>query len=153
MALSALVLCGACWVQREGEVRDASVQAPVVCTEPVPATVTWTFLYSKYFGPGSAGHCGNSKCHDALPSNGNWVCGPTSHTCYEGMLARVVNGSPRPLLNLADPPSSVLISPAKSPLVWFNPVGNMPNDAMDPNPCASRDIPRWFDPDGGALEN
>jgi len=138
-------------VQREAEVRDAGVR-DLACP-PADAGVDWPSLYANYFGPGTAGHCGNHLCHDGPSAggvpHGGWVCGATADSCYHGMLARVSKGRPAPLINLRDPPASLLIDPVRSPLAWFAPLGNMPFDNAVVDSCAARDVPRWLVPDGG----
>ena len=152
-----LLLASGCTYQHRAEIIDVDLPAPEVpdagcpAVEQVPAT--WASLYASYFGPQTPGHCGNVGCHDTLAENhGGWACGASAHECYQGMLARTVNGTARPLIDVHDPPASLLIDQVKSPLVWFSSIGNMPNDARHPNACAARDIPRWLTPDGGGQE-
>ncbi len=143
----------ACDGLREAEEVDAGVDVPLVCDAPVPPEVTWSYLYATYFGPNTPGHCGNSGCHDPPLGHGGWICGATADSCYHGMLNRTIRNKPQPLIDLQDPPASLLIAP-DSPLIWFDPKnGIMPQDNLVPNPCATRDIPRWLSPDGGAQEN
>src|SRR5205823_6004237 len=96
--------------------------------------VNWIYIYNTYFRDGTEGHCGASGCHiDATtPAGRKWVCGIDEGTCYQGLLKRK-------LLNPLNPPASDLISPTRSPLVWFNfDTGNMPRDNQVPNFCAAR---------------
>ena len=69
------------------------------CTATGPACSTWTYLYACYFGPSSphGGGCSaQTLCHATPESYGagetNYVCGPSAHSCYQGVSG--TNGMP-----------------------------------------------------------
>src|ERR1700730_12477361 len=54
-------------------------------------TATWEYVYTNYFGPGTPGHCGNSKCHRDR-ALGGFLAGTTSDSCSLGLLgAHLIN--------------------------------------------------------------
>jgi hypothetical protein len=91
---------------------------PPPCEAPPGAAPTYTELYTKYFAPGTAGHCGDDNCHGGDNYN-VWPCGPDKAGCYAGMRSVA-------LINLGNPPASRLANRQASPLVWVNPSGQMP---------------------------
>ncbi len=90
--------------------------------------ITWTDLYRDFFGNLSAGGpgCkGTGSCHASADQGGGgtWVCGATQQSCWEGM-----TGASPPIIDKADPASSVLISVA----LRSKQGGNMP---LSPASC------------------
>ena len=98
--------------------------------------LTYTELFAQFFAPGTPGHCATGGCH-ADPGHTVWLCGTTKDSCYNGM----VNVG---LVNPARPQASTIADPRLSPLTWINPTGgNMPYDAMGPNPAGRDAIVAW----------
>lgn len=96
--------------------------------------MTWTKLYTEFFGPGTPGHCsGTGGCHTNI--RGGFKCGTNKDTCYAGLVAAG-------LVNTTNPSASPLASEAESPLVWFG--GGMPLDNPDPNPAAAAAVKAWI---------
>jgi hypothetical protein len=95
---------------------------------------TWTSIYDLYFGPGSVGHCNDTRCH--VSSRGRFMCGLTKDTCYKGLVASK-------LITPASPTRSPLTSSTVSPLSWFSSRGSMPPRGKS-NPQASADISAWI---------
>jgi hypothetical protein len=99
-------------------------------------TETWNYIYARYFGPGTAGHCGNSRCHGER-APGGFLAGSTSDSFFLGLLAA---GLVRYDCSL----NSLLVDPQNSPLVWFSPTARMPADNQLPNAQAQADITAWL---------
>lgn len=108
--------------------RDAHADGP-----PPPPAMTWTKLYTGYFGPGTPGHCGNSGCHGA--TRAGFSCGATKTSCFSGLVAAG-------LVSPASPSSSRLGDPLQSPLAWFG--GPMPKDNAVANPAAAQAVTAWL---------
>lgn len=108
-----------------GEGADASPAA-------LAAPPTWTELYATYFGPGTPGHCGSSRCHGGL--RGGFRCGFNKADCYDGLVKAG-------LVNPANPTQSRLAIEDESPLVWLG--GAMPLDNPAPNPAAAAAVKAW----------
>jgi hypothetical protein len=104
---------------------------------PNPAAPTYAQLFTRYFAPGTAGHCATAGCH-ADPEHNIWLCGTTKDSCYRGMVEQM-------LIDPANPLGSLIIDPASSPLRWFNPTGPMPFDNAKPFPEARDAILAWVD--------
>jgi len=116
-----------------------SPPAAPLLTGPSPGAAetapTYTELFTKYFAPGTAGHCATSGCH-ADPGHNVWRCA-TKEDCYEGM---VDIG----LIDPAHPTGSPIADPSRSPITWLNAAGgNMPLDAQNANPQARDAIIAW----------
>lgn len=103
--------------------------------EPPP---TFRELYTRYFAPGTPGHCATDGCH-AGANYVIWVCGTTSDTCYAGMTSPDSG-----LINTQNPRLSLILDPASSPLSWFNPNGPMPYDKPGPFPEGRDAIQAWI---------
>jgi hypothetical protein len=97
--------------------------------------ITWTYVYNRYFGTGTPGHCGKSGCHRVL--NTGFKCGTTKNTCWNGLVAKG-------LIDTAAPAKSLLMDASQSPVAWFNPKGPMPLDNDVPNAQASADVRQWI---------
>lgn len=97
---------------------------------------TYTELYNKYFAAGTPGHCAAAGCH--LDSVNGWTCGTNKDTCYKGMV-----GAGAEIINPTTPKLSTIGDPKNSPIVWINPSGNMPNDAIAPFPEGRDAILAW----------
>ena len=103
---------------------------------------TWTSIYELYFGPGSLGHCNDTRCH--VSSRGGFKCGLTKDTCYTGLVASK-------LVTMSTPTRSPLSDKSRSPLSWFGGTrGTMPRRGAS-NPKASADIAAWIN--AGAKNN
>jgi hypothetical protein len=103
---------------------------------------TWTSIYELYFGPGSLGHCNDTRCH--VSSRGGFKCGLTKDTCYTGLIASK-------LVTTSTPTRSPLSDKSRSPLSWFGGTrGTMPRRGAS-NPKASADIAAWIN--AGAKNN
>ncbi len=100
---------------------------------PPPPAMTWTKLYTSYFGPGTPGHCGNSGCHST--TRAGFKCGATKTTCFSGLVAAG-------LVSTTNPSSSTLGNPQQSPLAWFG--GPMPKDNAVANPAAAQAVTAWL---------
>src|ERR1041384_7796500 len=73
---------------------------------------TYTQLFTRYFAPGTPGHCATDGCH--LDDSNGWACGTTRDTCYAGMLGIG-------LIDPKTPRASAIGDPKNSPLRWINP--------------------------------
>ena len=104
---------------------------------------TWTALYTNYFGPGTAGHCGSSGCHSS--TRGGFRCGGDKTTCYNGFVASgyVNTGS--------SASSSPLADPSQTCLGWYGTGGNMPQDNPSTDNTAAAAVTAWVQ--AGALNN
>jgi hypothetical protein len=107
-----------------------------VCVPPADAAApTYGELFTRYFAPGTPGHCATAHCHGSVGAN-EWVCGDTADSCYRGM---VKVG----LINPQNPTRSAIANPEQSPLTWVNPSGDMPFDDVGPLPEARDAISAW----------
>lgn len=95
---------------------------------------TYTELFTKYFAPGTPGHCAAAGCH--LDASNGWACGTTKDTCYTGMVGIA-------LINPGSPMLSLIGDPKNSPINWVNPNGAMPQDAAMPFPEGRDAILDW----------
>ncbi len=123
---------------------DDDTTASAVPDPAVDATgaPTWTSVYDLYFGPGSPGHCNDTRCHAS--SRGGFKCGLTKDTCYTGLVASK-------LLTTTAPTRSPLVDKSRSPLSWFGGTkGTMPRRGAS-NPKAAADIAAWIN--AGAKNN
>jgi hypothetical protein len=111
-------------------------------TAPPP---TYSELYTRYFAPGTPGHCAKAGCHSD-PNHNIWLCGTDKDTCYAGM-ASPDSG----LINTAMPQKSLIADPVLSPLSWIAPEGPMPFDGPGPFPEGRDAILAWVA--AGALNN
>ena len=117
----------------------SAVPDPAVDATGAP---TWTSIYELYFGPGSLGHCNDTRCH--VSSRGGFKCGLTKDTCYTGLIASK-------LVTVSTPTRSPLVDKSRSPLSWFGGSnGTMPRRGAS-NPKASADIAAWIN--AGAKDN
>ena len=103
---------------------------------PDAAAPTYTELFTRYFAPGTRGHCATDGCH-AGPNFNIWLCGTDKNTCYSGMATMAG------IINTANPRASLIADPASSPLSWINPNGPMPQDAPGPFPEGRDAILAW----------
>jgi outer membrane protein assembly factor BamB len=92
---------------------------------------TWTELYTKYFRPGTAGHCAN--CHAS--QQGGFLAGTTKQSFYNGL---VQSG----LITPGSQAASSVFGSSGSPLSWFG--GSMPLDAPNSNPAAAAAVTAWL---------
>lgn len=122
IAVSAVAACGS----------DAAGPTPDAGPPP-----TYTELYTRYFAPGTRGHCATSGCHAGANYN-VWLCGTDKNTCYTGM---VTMGN---LVDTAHPQASRIADPANSPLSWINPNGAMPADSPGSFPEGRDAILSWI---------
>ena len=99
---------------------------------------TYSELYTRYFAPGTPGHCAMAGCHGD-PGHMIWLCGTTKDTCYAGMTSPEAR-----LINLATPTASLIRDPVNSPLSWFNRNGAMPYDRPGPFPEGRDAILAWI---------
>ena len=99
---------------------------------------TYSELYTRYFAPGTPGHCANSGCHGD-PNHVIWLCGTTKDACYAGMTSLDAG-----LINTAVPRLSLIADPVNSPLSWVNPDGPMPMDKPGPFPEGRDAILAWI---------
>ena len=115
--LAALVVVAGCG-------SDSAMPDAAGCSPPAGSTApTYTQLFTRYFAPGTPGHCATSSCH--LDASNGWACGTTKDTCYAGMLSIG-------LINPGNPKASTIGDPRSSPLRWINLNGPMPQDAVMP---------------------
>ncbi|HEU4731135.1 MAG TPA: hypothetical protein VFT22_24750, partial [Kofleriaceae bacterium] len=91
---------------------------------------------TKYFAPGTPGHCATEGCHLSEADSTGWVCGLSKDTCYKGMVSIGI-------VDAKAPETSVIADPKASPLRWINPNGPMPQDAAKPFPEGADAIMRW----------
>jgi hypothetical protein len=89
----------------------------------VPDSPTWTLIYARYFGRGSAGACAQAgRCHAGTMADAN--------SAYEWLKQRgYISGT-----------QSALVSRTNSCLRWFG--GNMPPRGFS-NDDATRDLEAW----------
>jgi hypothetical protein len=99
---------------------------------------TYSELYTRYFAPGTPGHCAMAGCHGD-PMHNIWLCGTTKDTCYAGMTS--VDAG---LVNTLVPSASLIADPVNSPLSWVNPFGPMPMDTPGPFPEGRDAILAWI---------
>jgi hypothetical protein len=110
--------------------------ATVPCVPPSGSTApTYTALYTKYFALDTPGHCAKSGCHSASDTN-DWQCGADKDTCYRGMVKMR-------LIDTANPTASRIGDTLRSPLIWVNPNGIMPDDAKKAFPEGRDAILAW----------
>lgn len=95
---------------------------------------TYTELFTRFFAPGTPGHCANAACH--LDDSNGWACGTTKDTCYAGMVSIE-------LINPANPKLSLIGDPRNSPINWISVSGPMPQDAVMPFPEGRDAILAW----------
>lgn len=115
-----------------------NVPPPPACVESsTPATGTWTEMYTKYFGPGSLGHC--TSCHVKATSFS--MASASSADVFAAFKSKLVTPG------TTDPQKSQLgstVAPPTTPLVWFN-MGSMPKpEAPKCNPTAVRAVNDWL---------
>jgi hypothetical protein len=107
---------------------------------PSPAG-TFTDVYENWIGPGTAGSCSASFCHNLGTSKGaeasGFVCGSTQAGCYAGLVKKG-------LIDPSDPSSSLLGIPGSSPLGWFGNGGPMPEGDSAPNAAGAAAISAWI---------
>jgi len=128
--LTVLVLIAAC-----GSSGGTAPDAGVKCVPPNNTAPTYTELYTKYFAPGTPGHCATPGCHDD-PDHTVWLCGKTKDTCYTGMISIG-------LIDPENPTASRIGNPNTSDLSWVNPNGPMPFDGPGPFPEGRDAILAW----------
>jgi hypothetical protein len=116
---------------------------PVVDPEPKPAALTWSQVYTQYFGPKTPGHC--QDCHTGAPGRPNF--GYTQQEMYAELKAIAL---------LDGGGNARLVDSTTSPLSWCNNVnaslGDMPKDlpaSLNPTACGA--VRSWVD--AGALNN
>jgi hypothetical protein len=107
---------------------DAGIVAPEDPTD-------FSFVYARYLGPGTPGHCGNEGCH--AEKQKTFACGDSKDSCYEGLVRAG-------LVDTSNPIASKLGDPKSSPLAWFG-EGLMPKDDPSPNVEGARAITRWLE--------
>jgi len=117
----------------------ASSDAPVAtdaCTGvDISAAPTYTQLFTNWFAAGTPGSCANGNCHGNT-SNGGWKCGQTAATCFTGMTGKG-------FVNTTTPKNSSIISATNSPLRWFSPSGNMPQNNAVANADGKKAVLAW----------
>jgi hypothetical protein len=120
--LAALALVTGCGASSPNdETPDA---APAVCM-PSAAAPTYSQLYTRYFAPGTPGHCADENCHGQVAFN-VWRCGNSKETCFEGMVSAG-------LIDTGNALNSRLGNSRLSPLRWINnDSGSMPADNFSP---------------------
>jgi hypothetical protein len=71
---------------------DAAHLAPPCVSGGAHSGSRWQDLYACYFGPTGIANCAlNGSCHVAGPNAaGTWVCGPSSDSCYQGLISSPV---------------------------------------------------------------
>src|SRR5262245_3039837 len=125
LAMTLVLLVAACGT-------DTAVTPDAAVTPP-----TYSELYTRYFAPGTPGHCAKAGCHGD-PNHTTWLCGDTQDTCYAGM------ASPQAGLIDTTAPQKSLIGDLKlSPLSWVSPNGPMPIDTPGPFPEGRDAILAW----------
>lgn len=115
-----------------------NVPPPPGCVESsTPATGTWSEMYTKYFGPGSLGHC--TSCHVKATSFS--MASAASTDVFAAFKSALVTPG------TTDPQKSRLgstVTAPTTPLVWFN-MGSMPKpEAPKCNPTAVRAVNDWL---------
>jgi hypothetical protein len=121
--LATAAAAAACGSSENNVTPDAGVAR---CDPPAPGTApTYTELYTKYFAVGKPGHCATEGCHGQTDFN-TWKCGNDKTTCFTGMATMAG------LINLSNPTASPIGDTRRSPLIWVNPGGFMPQDALTP---------------------
>ena len=116
---------------------NANGDAGPACVPPPGNTApTYTQLFTRYFAPGTAGHCANDACHNG-PNFNIWMCGLTKDSCYKGMSTMAG------LIDTRNPTASLIGDPRNSPLSWINPNGPMPFDTPGPFPEGRDAILAW----------
>ena len=103
---------------------------------PDSTAPTYSELYTRYFAPGTAGHCADSGCHGGQFVI--WLCGSDKDTCYRGMTSPASG-----LIDTEMPNASLMIDTRSSPLSWFNPNGPMPQDTPGAFPEGRDAIRAW----------
>lgn len=133
MAVLAAATIAAC-----GSSDPAGPDAGGPCVPPPAGSApTYSQLYTKYFAPGTQGHCANDGCHGGTNFN-IWLCGGDKDTCYHGMSTMT-----RLLIDTSNPQASQIGDPRNSPLIWINANGFMPADALTPFPEGRDAIQAW----------
>src|SRR4029079_12063308 len=94
-AMTLVLLVTACGIDTAAPPPDAG---------PPP---TYSELYTRYFAPGTPGHCAKAGCHGD-PAHTIWLCGTTPATCYAGMVSPDAG-----LINTAMPKQSLIADPVK----------------------------------------
>lgn len=105
-----------------------------------PDKLTWTYIYTTYFGRGTPGRCGLAGCHGTAQKG--FVCANQAG-CYTSFTTSNPNVGGR-MVNPGNPSASVLLDPKNSPVIWFSSSGNMPEGALSPNPTAKAEITAWI---------
>jgi hypothetical protein len=96
-------------------------------------TLTWTYIYTTYFGPNTPGHCGNAGCHETI--RGGFVCSSKTG-CYSSL----VNSA---WITPSSPTASPIGDPTQSILAWYGMGGTMPQDGVKRNATAGSDVTAW----------
>jgi hypothetical protein len=130
LAMALLVIAAGC-----GSSGNTSADAGPCVSSSTGTAPTYTQLYTKYFAPGTRGHCANDGCHNGTFNI--WLCGNDKDTCYRGMVTMAG------LINPSNPTASLIADPASSPLSWINPNGPMPFDTPGPFPEGRDAIKAW----------
>jgi hypothetical protein len=129
LRLIVLTACG-------GSSNSPSPDAGALCM-PSSSAPTYTELYTRYFAPGTPGHCATSGCHGGANYN-IWLCGTDKETCFRGMSTQAG------LIDTSNPTASKIADPRSSPLIWIDPTnGVMPQDALGPFPEGRDAILAW----------
>ncbi len=106
-----------------------------------PASGTFSDVYENWLGPSTPGHCSDTYCHNLSTSKGSkasgFVCGSTKTDCFNGLVKAG-------LVNTATPGSSVLGTPASTPLSWYGQGGGMPADEAMTNAAGAAAITAWI---------
>lgn len=110
--------------------------AAAFCDPPPAVAPTYTQLFTRYFAPGTPGHCADNNCHNGAAFN-TWLCGNTPDSCFRGM-ANMAG-----LINATNPSASLIADERSSPLSWINPRGFMPFDNVGAFPEGCAAIKAW----------
>jgi hypothetical protein len=132
LAAALIALATACGSGNNMTTPDAASR----CDPPPAVAPTYTQLYTKYFAPGTPGHCADNNCHNGAGFN-TWLCGNTPDSCFRGMAT--MGG----LINTANPGASLIADETSSPLSWINPRGFMPFDRVGAFPEGCAAIKAW----------
>ena len=133
--LALLIVLVACGAAACGGADNGGPDAALCVPPPGNTAPTYTQLFTRYFAPGTPGHCANDGCH-----NGNfniWKCGFTKDSCFQGMATMAG------LIDTRNPTASTIGDPRNSPLSWINPNGPMPFDTPGPFPEGRDAILAW----------
>lgn len=136
--IACVAMAAACSSSTDNMAPDGG-SAAVACTpDPNSTAPTYTQLYTKFFAPGTPGHCATPGCH-ADQGHVIWLCGTSAAQCYQGMVGEG-------LINPNNPAASAIGSATASPIFWVNmsaPIP-MPADASStPNAAGKAAIQAW----------